>query len=288
MASTTEFIDSTTATAFIPEIWSMLVLASREANLVFANLVDRKYEAELSVGDILHVNSLSNLTIQSKTKASNTAINYQTNTETPVNIEVATWQYVAMAVESIVKVQNTHDQLALYSGKMGYALALGIDDALAVRVDAFSNTVGSLAQDLTDDDLLRARQYLNDANAPQTDRAFIISPAAETSLLKLDKYTRDDYSGVHGTTGRETGLQQAYVTSFYRIPAYVTTNVDGGNAGGHDNALLQKEALGLVVQMKPTIHSAYDIDYLVDKVAIEQLHGSQEMRDDHGVWVKGP
>ena len=30
-----------------------------------------------------------------------------------------------------------------------------------------------------------------------------------------------------------------------------------------------------------------DIDYLCDKVAIQQLHGSREMRDDHGVWLKG-
>ena len=266
----------------------MLVLAAREANLVLANLVDRKYEAELTYGDILHVNSLSNLTIQSKTKASNTAINYQSVTETATNITVATWQYVAMAVESIVKVQNMKDQLAMYSGKMGYCLALGVDDAVAVLVDAFSHTVGTLATDLTDDNVLRARQYLNDANAPTDGRSIGISPAAETGFLKLDKYLRDDYSGVHGGGSRETGLQQAYVASYYRVPVYVTTNVDGTNSAGHDNFMMQKEAIGLVVQMKPTMHTAYDIDYLVDKVAIEQLHGVAEMRDDHGVWMKGP
>jgi len=286
--TTTEFIDSTTADAFIPEIWSLLVLAAREANLVFANLVDRKYEAELSVGDILHVNSLSNLTAQTKTKSSNAAILYQSVIETATNITVATWQYVAMAVESIVKIQNIKDQLAMYAGKMGYCLALAVDDSLAVRVDALSQTVGSLNVELTDDNILRARQYLNDANAPMDGRAIVISPAAESGFLKLDKFIRDDYKGVHGDVGRETGLQQAYVTSFYRMPVYVSTNVDGSSTTGHDNAMLQREALALVVQMKPTVHHAYDIDYLVDKVAIEQLYGSQEMRDDHGVWMKGP
>lgn len=288
VANPTEFIDSGTADVFIPEIWSMLVLAAREANLVWAPLVDRKYEAELKYGDILYVNSLSNLTIQTKAKSSNTAINYQSVTETKTDITVTTWQYVAMAVESIVKVQNMKDQLAMYSGKMGYCLALGIDDAIATRISAFSNTVGSLATELTDDNILRARQYLNDANAPMDGRAIVISPGAETGFLKLDKYIRDDYKGVHGDGARETGLQQAYVTSFYRMPVYVSTNVDGTNPAGHDNAMLQKESIALVVQMKPTMHTAYDIDYFVDKVAVEQLHGSAEMRDDHGVWMKGP
>ncbi len=287
-AAATEFIDSTTADAFIPHIWSQMVIAQREANLVIANLVDRKYEKELTLGDQIQIPELSNMTIQSKTKASNSAINYQTLTEEEVTISVATWQYVAMAVESIVKIQAMHDQLKLYSGKMGYCLALGIDDALAVRIDALNNSVGTLNADLTDDNILRARQYLNDANAPQNDRAIGLSPAAETGFLKLDKYIRDDYKGVHGDGARETGLQQAYVTSYYRMPVYVTTNIDGSATSGHDNFMIQKDCLALIVQMKPTIHSAYDIDYLVDKVAVEQLHGSQEVRDDHGVWMKGP
>lgn len=286
--TTTEFIDNTTADVFIPEIWSMLVLAAREANLVFANLVDRKYEAELSVGDKLRVNTLSNLTAQTKTLSSNAAILYQSVIETATTITVDTWKYVAMAVESIVKIQSIKDQLAMYAGKMGYSLALSIDDSLAVRVDALSQTVGSLNVDITDDSVLRGRQYLNDANAPMDGRAMIISPAAESGFLRLDKFTRDDYKGVHGDVGRETGLQQAYVTSFYRIPVYVSTNVDGSSSTGHDNVMMQKEALALIVQMKPTVHYAYDIDYLVDKVCIEQVFGSQEMRDDHGVWVKGP
>ena len=39
-----EFIDSTTADVFIPEVWSMISLVAREPNLVFANLVDRRHE----------------------------------------------------------------------------------------------------------------------------------------------------------------------------------------------------------------------------------------------------
>ena len=284
----TEFIDSTTADVFIPELWSSLALVAREENLVFANLVDRRYEQGLTWGDTIHVPSIGNLTAQTKTKASNAAIVYETITEANTDISIATWEYTAIAVESIVKVQANRDMLAAYAGKMGYALALAIDTVLAGLVDNVNNSVGSLATDLTDDNLIRARQYLMDANAPMSGRAIAVSPAAEAGFLKLDKYTRDDYIGVHGAAGRETALQQSYVTSYYRMPVYVSTNVEGTNAAGHDNAMLQKEAFALVVQMSPTAHSQYDIDYLVDKVALENLYGTREMRDDHCVWMKGP
>lgn len=282
-----EFIDSTTADVFIPEVWSMISLVAREQNLVFANLVDRRHETGLKWGDTVHVPSIGNLAARTKTKASNAVITYETITETNTDISVATWEYSAIACESIVRVQANRDLLKEYAGKMGYALALSIDDTLAGLPDNFSQTVGTLAVENTDDELLRARQYLNDANASFGERAVVISPAAETGFLKLDKYTRDDYSAIHGVGARETGLQQAYVTSFYRMPVYVSTNVEGSNAAGHDNTMFQKEALALVVQMKPTAHHMYDIDYFVDKVAIEQLSGTREMRDDHGVWIKG-
>ena len=44
----TEFIDNTTADVFIPELWSMEAIVARENQLVFANLVDRKFENGLS------------------------------------------------------------------------------------------------------------------------------------------------------------------------------------------------------------------------------------------------
>ena len=283
----TEFVDSTTADVFIPEIWSPLAIVAREDNLVYANLVDRRFEDRLSFGDTIHVPSVGNLTARTKTKASNAAITFETVTETNTDISIATWEYVAMAVESIVKVQANRNMMQLYAGKLGFGLALAVDDVLAGLPDNFSQTVGTLAVELTDDNTLRARQYLADANAPMEGRAIVISPAQEAGYLKLDRFVRDDYSALHGVGARESGLQQAYVTSFLRIPIYVSTNTEGTNAAGHDNTMLQKEAVALVMQEKPTMHSQYDIDYLVDKVAIEQIYGTKEMRDNHGVWMKG-
>jgi hypothetical protein len=284
-AGATEFIDVTTADVFIPEIWSMLALVTRESSLVFAQLVDRRFEQGLSWGDVIHVPSVGNLATRSK--SANTAITYETVTESNKDITIGTHDYTAIAVESIVKVQNNRDQLSLYAGKMGYALALAVDDVLAGLVDDFGNAVGALAVENTDEELLRARQYLNDADAPRGDRVIVISPAAETGLLKLDRFVHNDYTMLHGEGQADTELEKAYVTSFYRMPVYMSVNIEGTNAAGHDNGMFQREALALVMQMTPTSHADFDIDYLADKVVIEQVYGSQEMRDDHGVFIRG-
>ena len=285
----TEFIDSTTADVFIPEIWSPLAIIARENKLLFAKLVDLRYRAALTAGDTIHVPSVGNLTAQTKTKASNAAVSYQTNTETNVDISIATWEYVAIAVESIVKIQSNRDQLKLYTGKIGYALALAVDDVLAGLVDDFGNYVGTLAVDATYDDYLRARQYLADADAlAEGDVSIIISPAAEAGLLKMDHYIHNDYVAIHGEGARGTAVEKGYSTSFLRTPVYVSVNVEGTNAAGHDNAMLQREALALVMQESPTTYPAvFDPDYIVWKVVMEQLYGTKEMRDDHGVWMKG-
>ena len=287
MATTTDFIDNTTATAFIPELWSMLAIVAREDSLVFAQLVDRRFEQNLSFGDTVHVPSVGNLAARTKALSSNAAITYETITETNKDISIATWEYAAIAVESIVKIQNNRDQLKMYGGKLGYALGLAVDDVLAGLPDDFTNTVGTLAVENTDDEWLRARQYLNDANAPYDGRAIVIAPAAETGLLKLDRFVNSDYAMIHGNESPQTSLERAYVTSWYRTPVYMSVNTEGTNAAGHDNTMFQRDALALVMQEKPKLYQQFDIDYLVDKVAMEQIYGVLEMRDDHGVWVKG-
>ena len=280
----TEFIDNTTADVFIPELWSMEAIVARENQLVFANLVDRKFEKGLSFGDTIHVPGVSNLAV--RTKSTNGAVEYETVTESNTDISIATHEYAAIALENITRVQNNRDQLKLYAGKLGYALALAVDDVLAGLVDDFSNTVGTLAVELTDDELLRARQYLDDADAPQDSRVMVVSPAQETGLLKLDRFVHNDYESVHGPA-RETGLEKAYVSSFMGMPIYRSVNVEGTNSTGHDNGMFQKEALALVMQIAPKTYHQFDIDYIVDKVVVEQLYGTKEMRDDHGVFMKG-
>lgn len=281
---TTEFVDNTTADAFIPELWSNEAIVAREARLVFANLVNRAFEKEMRFGDTLHVSSVTDLA--ARTKSANTAITYETQTETNTDITVSTNQYAAMAVEDITKIQSNRDLFSSYAGKMGYALDLAVDDVLAGLPDDVTNTVGTLATDLTYENLLRARQYLDDANVPDEDRVMVVSPAQESGMMKLEHFINRDYKEQMGATQGQKG-NKAWFGNWLGMPVYKSVNVEGTNAAGHDNVMFQHEAFALVMQMKPKFESMRDIDYLVDKVAAQQLYGTKEMRDDHAVWLQG-
>lgn len=280
----TEFVDVTTADVFIPEIWSQESIVAREKRTVFSRLVNRKFERNLRFGDTIHVPSVSDLAV--RTKSANTAITYETITETNTDITIGTYQYAAMAVEDIVKVQGNRDMFATYAGKMGYALDLAVDDVLAGLPDDVTNTVGTLATDLTYDELLRARQYLDDADVPDDDRAIVVSPAQESGMMKLENFINSNYTTNNGATQRGMG-ERGWIGSWLGMPIYKSTNVEGTNAAGHDNVMMHRDAFALVMQMMPRFESQRDIDYLVDKVASQQLYGTKEMREDHAVWLKG-
>jgi len=285
---TTEFIDITTADVFVPEYWHPFVLVARESTTVFAALVHRQFEEMPKFGDLIHVRNLSNLNARSKT--ANTAITYETNTQTNADITINQHKYAAIAVESLIEVQSDKDQMALHAGKLGFALALDVDDALADNVDGFTGqTVGTLAVANDYDNYVRADQFLNDADAPLEDRFIIISNAEQAGLMKQDRFINSDYELVHGTGGKVTLLEKSYIGSFWQYPLYRSTNVDGTNAAGHDNFFAHKEAIALVMQMQPRIHTMFDIDFFADKIAVEQLYGEASLshRTDHGVFMAG-
>ena len=194
-----------------------------------------------------------------------------------------------MAIESIAKLQTDRDLMAKYSGKMGYSLALKYDDSLAGLMDNFSQTVGTLATALTYANVTRGIQYLDDANAPGSDRCMVVSPAQAIAFMALDEFVNNDYSKLSnsGPWKNNPGMEMAYQVSWWGYPIYRSTNVEGDNTNGHDNAMFHKDSITSVMQMHPKPHHHFDIDYIADKVVIEQVHGSIEQRDDHGIWLKG-
>jgi N4-gp56 family major capsid protein len=281
----TEFVDVTTADQLIDEIWSKYIIRAREQKLCFGRAATRKYEEGLSHGDTVHVPQVAHMTPQTKNLSANTAVLFETDTSTHVDITIGTWSYVAMAVETATAKQSYKDIIELYAPEMGYALALAVDDDLAALVDDFgTNVVGSLGSLPTYEQFLEARRKLNDANVPRKGRVGIFSPMAEEGFLQLDQFIRNDYSKIQGSKDDDDDM--GYVGSWFGIPIYVSTNVEGDNTAGHDNTIMHSEAIACCMQMKPTTHRWLDINYLANKVVTEQLYGVKEMRDDHGTWFK--
>ncbi len=273
----TEYIDVTTADVYLEEIWSKKVTVAREQNLVFAKNVDRKFEPELKKGQVLRIGNVSNLAARSK--STNTAITYETVTETEATLTVSSFYYSAIALEDVIKPQISVDLLNKYLPKMGYALALQQDDDIAALIDdgTITQTVGTLATELTYDNLIRADQYLNDASVPNDGRFIVMSPALKGGFLKLDQFINKDYADI----------RNGIVGSWMNYPIFVTPNVDGTNAAGHDNAMLHTDCIAAVEQQQPTVKTFWDIDYFCVKMASLTAYTQGIIRADHGVWAKG-
>lgn len=284
----TEFMDTVTEAVFIKTVWSKRAQVAREKNLVAAKLVNRVYEQDAAMGSAINVPNISDLTANTKNTSSNAAVLFETVTESSTQITLGTWVYNGIAIETATKQQVDRDLLEAYSPKQGYALGLKVDDdLLALPDDLTTNIVGTLGVDIDYDTALDARQKLLDNDVPLEDSVWLISPAQETAFMKLPQFINNDWSKLQGERSNLSNIDRAYIGSWMQIPVYRSTNVEGSNAVGHDNVLFHKEAFALVMQMRPTTHTFFDINYLTHKVVVEQLYGLKTMRDNHATWAKG-
>lgn len=274
------FIDLTDADVWQTEVWSKMASVARETKLVFAANVDRRMEAELKKGEILHIGRIPDLTAQ--TKAENTAIYYESTLDVEDDLTINVFSYAAFAIEDVLLPQIDANLVALYMPKIGYALAKEIDTTIAAMIDdgTITQTVGTLATGLTYDNIVRADQYLNDGDTPDDDRCIIISNAEKANWLKMDQFINRDYQDIR------SGL----LGSVFGYPIFVSNNTDGDNDDGHDSVMMHKSAIMLAVQIQPSIKTAWDIDYFCAKVVGLNTYGidyNEAYTATHSVWMKG-
>lgn len=284
----------TTGANFIPELWSLEILESSHKNTVMANLVCHHYAKAMKLGDIFHIPNLYEIAAASK--AAGTDVTYTANTEAVTNITVNQHYYAAVKIEDIVEVQANQSMRGRYTTEIGRAVAEAIDDNLAALIDDVAQTVGTLAVDITDDNVIRAVQYLDDGDAPQDNRYFAISPACKANLLKIDKFVHGDYKAAIG--GVAAGKGRGYFGNIYGLDVYVSSNVEGTNAAGHDNGIFHEESMALVMQQDVKTVAEYSVDSLAWKLAAHAIWGSgllsrgttgtTAQTDPWIVWVKGP
>jgi hypothetical protein len=269
---------STTHADFIPEVWSKETIVARESVLVLANIVQR-FDADVaSFGDIIHVPTVSNL-VGGNISTSTGLLDSESPTESKVDITIDQWKGVNIKVLDIVLAQSKYEFRRLYTEKMGYLLGVLVEQALAIRAAALSQTVGTFNTDLTDANLRRAVQYLDDARVPFTDRHFFLKPAVKNTILGIDKFVRYDAigSGKAIMSGNVPG--ELYGAAVHISPeAYKTGN-------NTSNMLIHRECLALAMQKNVKIEQFARVGWL-DHFGGSELFGSQEMRDDHGVELR--
>lgn len=279
-------ITSTTGAVNNPAITSKDVIEFREANLGFSGTVSTRYRDEAKVGTTIRwgqVTTLNSGAARTKSEGnSGNDITYDANTENAITLTINQHMYAAFELEEFEKSLSIVDQKRWYTKAAAYNVDVAIDDSLAALPDNFSQAVGSLQVDVADDDIRRAVQYLDDANAPADGRYFAMSPASKMGLLGVDRYASSDFN-----RGGGANIVRGTFGEIYNLSTWVSTNIEGTNAAGHDNAIYQRDAMAMAMRMAPRTRHFDDIQNLSEQVAISAIWGVVETRDDHGVWVKG-
>lgn len=279
MAVVDATVTSTTATQFIPTIWSDGVVDAAEFASIVQKRCNRSFEKQLTVGNTLNVPRLSNLTTQSKATGVSNTINFEAITEGVQTVVVSTHEYAAFMIEQVLNVQANQDLRSKYEKKIGYAISRGREVTLANLFTTFSaNTlVGTLGVELTSDDYLTGWTQIATAGLLEMsqdageDFSIFLSPAAYAAALKIDVFINSLYN----TDG--DAIQRAHIGDIYGFPVYLSNLLRSAASGQHDCFMMSKEAIALIVQEDIPVQSQYLIRNLADGVVGWNLYGSTKV-----------
>jgi len=250
----------TSGANFIPEIWAKEVEDAVQAETVLTDLVDTRYEADMKFGDILRINDDANLAV--RMKATDTTATLSNATETQQALTINLHAYCAFLVEDMLELQSKYAIRSHKSEKIAYALTSFIEgditSGLASLPSAFSQVVGTLGTDPTQDDLIQAKKYLDAADVPQSDRFWYGGPGLQTAMLKMTAFTSSDFVG---QASAEAASKKGIVGMVYGSKVYESTLADNNPAAANQayGWYCHKKGVILVQQQKVQIHTQYTI-----------------------------
>ena len=285
MALGTDHVTGTSIANWRPNIWTSEILAERESNLVLAPLVKR-YDRDIrSKGQTVEVPQLSNLTANAK--VANTQVTLNSNVEDKLTITIDQHWEASVLVEDFADAQSAYDTHAEYRKKTGYAIAEKVDNFIATTATTnFTQEVGTFGTALTYDVILDAKQKLDEAKAPLTDRHFVVTPKGHRDLLSIDEFIRYDAMGVGGTSS--SPIKTGKVGSILGFEVYMSQNlvVTAGTPVENNNLFFHREAFAVAMQKSMVTEAQRKVEYLGDLIVTQALWGGRVLRADHGVVVK--
>jgi len=296
-------ITTTTASAFIPEIWAQRALEVLRANIVLARLVTKDTDvATFQFGDVLHIPYPGTFTANDK--AANTAVTLQTPSGgADISVTLNKHKEVSFLLEDVVRAQANQDLMDRYISAAVPPIAQAIETDLFALYAGLSTTVGTSGTNISAATVLAARKALNDNRVPLAPRHLVVSPKDEIALLS------DSNLATYFANARSEAIEQGAIGPLYGFTVWMsqlvpvvsgTPNSTKNLAFAPDFAILAMRALpeppagsgarsaavrdpesGLVIR----VTSAYNPTFLGVQVTIDVLYGVAELRDEAGVVV---
>jgi hypothetical protein len=267
---------------FVPEIWSAKLLLNFSRKLVYADLVSRDYEGDLSqAGDTVHINTLGDVTVAEYT-AGTTSITPETLATTKQALTVDQAHYFAFEVDDVDKRQMAGNLVSEATKNAGYGFAKTVDEFI---VDLYSgvdagNDLGTVAVttgDLAYELLLDMRTACAEADIPDAGRWAVVPPWFAGLLLNNEKFVKNEALGsksadalLNGHIGRAAGFD------------VYESNSNPLTTTGTDDYLVwcgTPSAIGLVTQINE-VEALRSQTHFADVVRGLLLYGAKLLRSD--------
>jgi len=271
---------NTTLANVLPLVWTKTKMNNfyRE-KLVCANFfTDLSSELEGGARSV-YIPNITQMTAHAKADASVVTIN--ANTDGVITLTVDTIYECSFAIEAVDKpqIQKSYNYINTLMQNAAYTVAGAYEDAIIALFDNFSQVVGTSAAALADSNVRRAIQYLDEASAPQSDRAFFLTPKQVWSdLMALDKFSSNSY------TPTANPIMTGHLGYLYGIPVIVSERI-GATNGSAQSCLAHKDAI-VHAHTVVDLQSNYIPQYMSTLCTAYSVFGVIENRDTSGVWIK--
>lgn len=270
---------NTTLASVIPGLFSEKMnnfyQAAKKATAFFTDL-----SSELASGTkTLLIPNITEMTAHEKSNA--TVVTLNNPTDNQVTLTVDTWYECSFAIEDkeAEQVKKSYSYMSKLAENAAYTVAKAYEQAVLDLFAGFSQTTGTSAAGLADSNIVRAIQYLDEANAPQEGRAFFLTPKQVwTDLAQINKF-----SLLVNTVGADP-VMKGHVGYLYGIPVIMSTLI-GSTNGSANSCLAQKDAIvhGSTIMR---VQSNYIPQYLSTITTADVVYGAIQNRNTSGVWIK--
>ncbi|MEG2272978.1 MAG: hypothetical protein RSC05_11955 [Acinetobacter sp.] len=216
-------------TTFLPTIWSARLLAHLDNAHVFANLVNREYEGEISAyGSSVKINQIGAVTAKKYTK--NTDITAPEElSATDKTLTINQQDYFNFQVDDIDKAQARASVMDDAMRRAAYALGEVSDKFLAntMATGATIAIAGDTALTAANiyETMVKFKVAMDKRNTPAMGRWIVLPPEA-VGLIALDQR----FSNTAGQLGQDT-VKNGWVSKAVGFDIYMSNNVPFASTG---------------------------------------------------------
>lgn len=226
----------TTASAYIPEVWSAKVFEYAYEDVLIADLVVSLDQEVASYGDIVHLPVMA--VLATTAKSADTDVTFTANTDTDATVTVNTYEYVAVAITLEVMKKAKYDLVGLNQKAMGKAIGNRWDAQIAGLYSSVTQTAGTFGGGFQDGSLIDAIRQLDLVNAPDEDRSLVLHPNAWSQFIAIQKFYNS------ATFPQQKALAKYQIAEVYGVSTYKSNNISSIALSAR-NLLFHREAIGL-------------------------------------------